>query len=414
MIFPPRHAPILFVLLFLLIAPWGMGPVSQSLGAPVIRGSGSFFRGMQVLSGRDMKTAFLPSHSWRRQTPSIRRKSSKPQVQFSMAARSSLRKNPVKVEDALPTTVPAGTNSDTKSTAAVPSFAPQEGILSSLSKDAIPPTTSLVGTNAPATTVGIASANTSDQSHPEAAAVTASANMPAPTIPPAAQSPSSGVPAGEKPEKAAPPSPVVLPDAQTVIDRVHTQEKVAALTIDLGESLDRESLLTILDYLETQKLHCTFFITGWFIRTHPDLLEKVHSLGHDFANHTDKHPHCRKVTAERLRDELSTVEWQLRAHHFQMSAPLLWRPPFGEYNSSVVRTAAEAGYRTVTWSATSLDYDLRTNPDRAALTILRHMQPGGIVLCHATKVSKDTIPKVVKALTDSGYKFLTVRDLLAY
>ena len=199
-----------------------------------------------------------------------------------------------------------------------------------------------------------------------------------------------------------------------MIDRVHTQEKVAALTIDLGESLDRESLLTILDYLETQKLHCTFFITGWFIRTHPDLLEKVHSLGHDFANHTDKHPHCRKVTAERLRDELSTVEWQLRAHHFQMSAPLLWRPPFGEYNSSVVRTAAEAGYRTVTWSATSLDYDLRTNPDRAALTILRHMQPGGIVLCHATKVSKDTIPKVVKALTDSGYKFLTVRDLLAY
>ena len=72
------------------------------------------------------------------------------------------------------------------------------------------------------------------------------------------------------------------------------------------------------------------------------------------------------------------------------------------------------GYRTVTWSATSLDYEPSTNPDSAARTILRHVHPGGIILCHATAVSRQAIPQVVSALIEEGYKITTIKDLLTY
>lgn len=242
-----------------------------------------------------------------------------------------------------------------------------------------------------------------------------------PLAPPAYEGP------GSRPGNSTPPPSVTAkppeqePEQEaergqhwSVLESVDTREKVLALTIDLGESLDPDSLARILDFLEARELHATFFLTGWFIRHYPDRLRQISAQGHDLANHTDKHPDCRQISAQRLREELATVERLLQAHQLRMSFPLLWRPPFGEYNSRVVQTAAHAGYRTVVWSATSLDYDLRTSPDRAARSILRHAEPGGIILCHATRVSCQAIPQVISTLAGEGYRFLTVRDLLAY
>lgn len=199
---------------------------------------------------------------------------------------------------------------------------------------------------------------------------------------------------------------------EPVIQSVSTPDKAVALTVDLGESLAPESLRSILATLEARNLHITFFLTGWFIRTHPDLLAEIHARGHDLANHTDTHPHCCRVTEARLREELATVEQRLIDQGLALTLPLLWRPPFGESNASVVRTAAESGYRTVTWSATSLDYDSGTAPARAAQTILRYTQPGGIILCHATRVSQQAIPAVLATLDAQGYQVVTVAKLL--
>lgn len=199
---------------------------------------------------------------------------------------------------------------------------------------------------------------------------------------------------------------------EPVIQSVSTADKAVALTVDLGESLAPESLRSILATLEARNLHITFFLTGWFIRTHPDLLAEIHARGHDLANHTETHPHCCRVTAARLREELATVEQRLIDQGLALTLPLLWRPPFGESNPAVVRTAADSGYRTVAWSATSLDYDPGTAPARAAQTILRYTQPGGIILCHATRVSQQAIPAVLASLDAQGYQVLTVAKLL--
>lgn len=215
---------------------------------------------------------------------------------------------------------------------------------------------------------------------------------------------------------AAPQAPAAMPPAPThrsweVLSEVHTRDKIAALTIDLGETARREAVDSLMAYTAKHHVPVTWFVTGWFARNLPDLLDKIARRGDGLGNHTDTHPHCRSVSRARLRQELKNVEELLRRRGLQMTPPKYFRPPFGEYNAAVVSTAREIGYRSVMWSATSLDYEPSTPPDRAARTILKHLQPGGIILCHATNVSKVAIPAVIGNLERRGYHMVSLQEV---
>lgn len=224
-----------------------------------------------------------------------------------------------------------------------------------------------------------------------------------------------------QPPPAAPTPPAVSASAASssqdpadtaLLERVRTTERVVALTLDLGETTTRPATQAILDYLAARDLHCTVFVTGWFIRTHPDLVAQIVAQGHDLGNHTDKHPHCPQISRERLRSELTTVEQLLAERGLALAAPKLWRPPYGEYNAEVVHTAADLGYRTVTWSATGVDYNATGDAEREAQRILKRTGPGTIILCHTGPVSQRVIPLIVEPLLEDGYRFATIQGLL--
>ena len=198
----------------------------------------------------------------------------------------------------------------------------------------------------------------------------------------------------------------------SVLHNVPTDRKVVALTIDLGESATRPSAEALMRWLDTHHVKATFFITGWFIRTFPDLTRQLAAQGHEFGNHTDTHPHCRRVSSSELRDQLRNVEELLRRQGLTIHEPRYFRPPFGECNQRVVDIAGELGYRTVLWSATGVDYDRRGDADRWARSILRHVLPGGIILTHATPVSAQMVPQIVTALQARGYAVTTLSELV--
>ena len=198
----------------------------------------------------------------------------------------------------------------------------------------------------------------------------------------------------------------------SVLSSVPVHQQAVALTIDLGESATRASATALLIWLDDRHLHATFFITGWFVRTYPDLTRLIAAHGHDLGNHTDTHPHCRRIGTERLKTELRHVEELLQRQGLAVSEPRYFRPPFGEYDDHVVSAAAELGYRTVMWSATTVDYVQRGDAARAANAVVRQVRPGGIILTHATPVSAAMVPQVVRALQARGYSILTLGELV--
>lgn len=200
--------------------------------------------------------------------------------------------------------------------------------------------------------------------------------------------------------------------SMTVLHRVPLEAKAVALTIDLGVSARPEAIEGIFASLEKRDARVTWFVTGWFARNHGDLLERMAERGDHFANHTDTHPDCTRVSKARIQRELRTVEELMAARGLEITAPKHFRPPFGRHNSHVVASAAELGYRTVHWSATTDDYTPGRDATAAARAILRRVEPGGIILIHATHVSRWLLPTLLDELGEQGYEVVPLQDLL--
>lgn len=200
--------------------------------------------------------------------------------------------------------------------------------------------------------------------------------------------------------------------ALTVLRQVPVQTRVAALTIDLGESARPGAVEGMLESLDKRGINVTWFVTGWFVRHHPELLVRMAERGDHFGNHTDTHPHCRQVSAGRLARELSSVESLLQAHGLAVTEPRYFRPPYGEYDRAVIDAAAALSYRTVIWSATTDDYTARRDPTACARLVLRRVRPGGIILIHATPVSRWMLPTLLDGLAEGGYSVVPLQGLL--
>ena len=92
--------------------------------------------------------------------------------------------------------------------------------------------------------------------------------------------------------------------------------------------------------------------------------------------------------------------------------PLLFRPPFGDYNDRVVVTTRAEGYEVVQWSIDSLDWK-----DRGVAVIVKQctyrVDNGDIVLFHND--SKDilgALPTVIKHYQGLGFRIIPVSEIL--
>jgi len=219
-----------------------------------------------------------------------------------------------------------------------------------------------------------------------------------------------------------------------------------AFTFDGGA--DANAAGEILDGLRARNVRATMFLTGQFIRLHPDLVRRMVAEGHEVGNHLDAHPHLTTyerdrrqqtlpaVTREFLVDQLRRAEENFRALTGQPMAPF-WRAPFGEHNPEIRGWAAEVGYRHISWTrgvGTAEDLDTRDwVADRssriyrsreeiaARLVTFGQGRPeglnGGIVLMHlATHRRSDrpheSLPGILRTLQEQGYRVVTISDLV--
>src|SRR5699024_3155489 len=83
-------------------------------------------------------------------------------------------------------------------------------------------------------------------------------------------------------------------------------EKVVYMTFDNGyeEGYSDE----ILDVLKRHKVPATFFLTGHYVKSQPDLVERIADEGHIIGNHSYHHPDFTIVKRETMKEELETLE----------------------------------------------------------------------------------------------------------
>lgn len=191
--------------------------------------------------------------------------------------------------------------------------------------------------------------------------------------------------------------------------------RAVALTVDLGG--DATGLPPILQTLAAEDVRATFFVTGSWVRRHPDGLRQIAAAGHVVGNHTDTHPRLPTLNDAQVRAELSAVEDLVRATTGRTTRPL-FRFPFGERDARTLEVVNAAGYCAYRWTVDTLGWK-GTSAGITAMQVvdrvLSTLQPGQIVLMHGGANPDDgstldaaALPEVVRAVTERGYGFTTL------
>lgn len=189
---------------------------------------------------------------------------------------------------------------------------------------------------------------------------------------------------------------------------VETQDKVLAISFDAayGDQYTRE----ILDILDRFNVKTTFFLVGFWIDKYPDAAEEIYRRGHELGNHSTTHPQMSKLTEEEIRKELKITGDKIKK--ITGKDPVLFRPPFGDYNNRLIEVAREMGYYTIQWDVDSLDWkELGVEP--VVNRVLSRVDKGSIVLFHNNaKYVTQFLPVILERLQKEGYKIVPVSKLI--
>jgi peptidoglycan/xylan/chitin deacetylase (PgdA/CDA1 family) len=158
----------------------------------------------------------------------------------------------------------------------------------------------------------------------------------------------------------------------------------------------------------------TFFMIGEQLtsRYRSTLHEELRE-GDALGDHTYTHPDL--VTSGNVHGQLQSTLQRIRG--LSGYTPCVFRPPYGYYDSSVVRTAASLGMATIAWEVDPSDYAL---PGSAAIRarVLAQVRPGSIVISHDGGGPRGqtlaAYPGIIRSLRSRGYRFVTVPELLGF
>lgn len=180
-------------------------------------------------------------------------------------------------------------------------------------------------------------------------------------------------------------------------------EKTIALTFDQG--YENGYTTPILDTLKEKGVRAFFFLTGHYVRSQPELVQRMIDEGHILGNHSDSHKvYCKDLSIEDSAADAIWMQNYLRENFgYEMR---LFRFPEGEFSEQSLALMQQMGYKSLFWSFAYNDWDPNNQPDPAAARarIEKFLHPGEIMLLHSVSATNAQIlPEVIDLIREKGY-----------
>ncbi|SHH01886.1 polysaccharide deacetylase family sporulation protein PdaB [Tepidibacter thalassicus] len=189
---------------------------------------------------------------------------------------------------------------------------------------------------------------------------------------------------------------------------VDTDEKKIAISFDAawGQTYTKQ----ILDILDKYNVKTTFFLVGFWVDKYPDLVKEIHNRGHEIGNHSTTHPKMSLLSKNQIIKELEITSKNIEK--ITNEKPKVFRPPFGDYNNTLIETARELGYYTIQWDVDSLDWK-EIGVEHVVDRVIKNTKNGSIVLFHNNaKYVTEYLPLILEKLQSQGYKIVPVSELI--
>lgn len=173
-----------------------------------------------------------------------------------------------------------------------------------------------------------------------------------------------------------------------------------------------EDTSRLLETLKKNDVKATFFMTGGWINSYPDDVKAIAAAGHELGNHSENHKEMSKISAEECKAEIMAPHEKVK--ELTGVEMKVFRPPYGDYNDTLINTLKECGYYGIQWDVDSLDWR-DYSVDTILSNVLNHkaLGNGSIILCHnGGKHTADALDQLIAGLKEKGYRFAKMSDLI--
>lgn len=198
-------------------------------------------------------------------------------------------------------------------------------------------------------------------------------------------------------------------DKYNGISMGNSEKKYIYLTFDCGYEAGYTE--KILEVLKQNDVKATFFITGHYLNSSPELVKQMIDEGHIIGNHTADHICMPESSEEEIKEDVMELHTALY-DKFGYEMKYL-RPPKGEYSEKSVAYTNTLGYTTVMWSFAYDDWDenKQGREDYGKQKILDNVHNGEVMLLHSTsKDNSNILDYCIKEIKNMGYEFKSLDE----
>lgn len=211
------------------------------------------------------------------------------------------------------------------------------------------------------------------------------------------------------------------------VTRGSSSQRVIALTYDDGPNPPYTN--GILDVLERERVHATFFLVGRAVQAYPDVVRREVRDGDALGNHSWDHRHLIVYPPASVAASIQRTDAAIHAAAGVHTR--LFRPPFGARDWIVMRAAQRLGYTVVMWSEPlPRDWEY-PSAFQIAQRVLRTAGDGSIVVLHDGNRGQLCAPRrlsahvcdrsadiaatriLIEELKKRGYRFVTIPELIS-
>lgn len=188
---------------------------------------------------------------------------------------------------------------------------------------------------------------------------------------------------------------------------IDPDKPMVALTFDDGPS---EHTATILDALEQNNAHATFFVVGENINTCTgEYIKRAASIGCEIGSHTYDHCDLTSVCAEEVDHTIKKTDDVV--FNLIERYPYWLRPPYGAFNDSV---RLQIQKPLAFWSIDTRDWDTRDTASTVNI-VLNYIEDGDIVLMHDFYApTAAAAEQLIPTLIEQGYQLVTLSEMAYY
>lgn len=195
---------------------------------------------------------------------------------------------------------------------------------------------------------------------------------------------------------------------QVPIYSVQTNEKKVALTFDAAWGSDKTS--KIVEILKDNGVDATFFLVGFWVEANPDKVKEIDAAGFDIGTHSNTHPKMSTLSTEKQIEELSVSSnliTQITGKQIKY-----FRPPFGDYNDSLINSAESLNLQTIQWDVDTLDWK-GISANEILARVKQSVTNGSIILMHNNSDHiLEALPLIISYLKAEGYSMVKLSDLV--